>query len=91
MESRNCKRLAPKPEPEHLLEERFKHVVGDLLRPRPVDLVDFLGVRVVSVESSELALDITEQQKEVGTIAPVDHVLKKRVSWRVLYGNYILY
>ena len=46
-----------------------------MLGTGPVDLVDFLGVGIVSVESPELALDVTEEQKEVRTIAPVDHVL----------------
>jgi hypothetical protein len=59
----------------NLLEKCFEHVVGDLFWTGPVDLVDFFGVRVVSVQSPELALDVTEKQKEVRTIATVDHVL----------------
>ena len=63
---------------KNLLEESFEHVVGDLLGPGSVDLVDLLGVRVVSVESPELTLDVAEQQQEVRTIAPVDNILNKR-------------
>ena len=61
---------------ENSLEESFEHIVGHLLGPGPVDLVDLLGVRVVSVQTPELTLHITEQQQEVRTIAPVDYVLK---------------
>jgi hypothetical protein len=63
---------------KNLLEESFEHVVGDLLGPGSVDLVDLLGVRVVSVKSPELTLDVAEQQQEVRTIAPVDNILNKR-------------
>lgn len=57
-----------------VFEEAVVHVVGDLLRPRPVDLVYFLRVWVVSVQSPELALDVAEEEEEVGAVAPVDHV-----------------
>ena len=62
-----------------------------MLGTGPVDLVDFLGVGIVSVESPELALDVTEEQKEVRTIAPVDHVLlsKNRLSVKKATNFYL--
>ena len=56
------------------LEEGVVHVAWDLLGSSPVDLVDLLGVWVVGVQASELALDITEEEEEVGTVAAVDDV-----------------
>ena len=56
------------------LEEAVVHVAGDLLGSGPIDLVDFLCVWVVGVEPPELALDVAEEEEEVGAVAPVDHV-----------------
>ena len=39
-----------------------------------INLVDFFSIRVVGIKASELALGITEEQEEVRTVAPIDHV-----------------
>ena len=58
----------------YLLEECVKHLVSDLLGPRAIDLVDLLCVGIVSIEASELALLVPEQEQEVGAVAAVNDV-----------------
>lgn len=57
-----------------VFEEAVVHVAGDLLGPRPVYLVDFLRIGIVSIQAPELALDVAEEQEEVGAVTAVDHV-----------------
>jgi len=45
-----------------VFEEAVVHVVCDLFRPCPVDLVYLFSVGVVSVQPTELALHIPEQE-----------------------------
>ncbi len=57
-----------------LLEEMLEHVVRDLLGASAIDLVDFLGVWVVRIKSSELTLLVTKQQQEVRAVTSVHNI-----------------
>jgi len=48
-----------------VLEELFKHVVGDLLGSVSVEFVDFFSFSVERVERSKLALTVAEENQEI--------------------------
>jgi len=57
-----------------IFEEWFIHVFSHLFWTGTVNLVNFFCVRVVGVQTSELALGITEKEQKVWTVASVNDV-----------------